>query len=180
MTKTQHKLHIRKLAKAAAFKELSEIQAGHIKVNSILYKSLDTQEYLMSSQFSNNEAKLLFALRSHSLRGIKANFSSAHKEDIYCPLKCEATPLLDDQRHLLSCKSLCRNLSTSHLEALKSIKYEDIYGPIYRQKEAVNVFFSLISIREKLLEHLKTTPPAASGFTLVTALPASQESGGDR
>jgi hypothetical protein len=180
MTKTQHKLHIRKLAKAAAFKELSEIQAEHIKVNSILYKSLDTQEYLTSSQFSNNEAKLLFALRSHSIRGIKANFSSAHKEDIYCPLKCEATPLLDDQRHLLVCKSLCRNLSTSHLEALRTIKYEDIYGPIYRQKEAVNVFWSLLSIRDKLLEHLKTTPPAASGYTLVTALPASQESGGDR
>ena len=113
-----------------------------VKVNSILYKSLDTQEYLTSSQFSNSEAKLLFALRSHSIRGIKANFSSAHKEDIYCPLKCEATPLLDDQRHLLVCKSLCRNLSTSHLEALRKIQYEDIYGPIHSQKEAVNIFLA--------------------------------------
>ena len=180
MTKTQPKLHIRKQEKIAPFKELSEIQAGHINVNSILYKRLDTQEYLMFSQFSNNKPKLLSALKSHSKRGIKANFSSAHKEDIYCPLKCEATPLLDDQRHLLLCKSLCRNLSTSHLEARKTIKYDDTYGPIYKQKEAVNVFWSTINIQEKLLEHLKTTPPAASGYTLVTALPASQESGGDR
>ena len=46
--------------------------------------------------------------------------------------------------------------------------------------EHVNIFWSLLSIHEKLLEHHKTTPPAASGYTLVTALPASQESGGDR
>ena len=180
MTKSQHKLSIRKLIKAAAFKELSEIQAGHIKVNIIVYKSLDTQEYLLSSQFSNEEAKILFALRSHSIRGIKANFSSANKENIYCPLKCDTTPMIDEQRHLLVCKVICSSLSISQLEALKTTQYEDIYGSIHKQKEAVIVFRWLLALRQKLLDHLQTSPPAASGATLVTALPASQESGGDR
>ena len=162
MTKSQHKLSIRKLLKATAFKELNEIQAGHIKVNSIVYKKP-----------RHTRAKILFALRSHSIRGIKANFSSANKENIYCPLKCDTTPMIDEQRHLLVCKSICSSLGISQLEALKTTQYEDIDGTIHKQKEAVIVFGRLLALCQKLLGDLQTSPAAASGGTLVTAHLAS-------
>ena len=87
--------------------------------------------------------------------------------------------MIDEQRHLLVCKSICSSLSISQLETLKTTQCEDNYGTIHKQKEAVIVFWWLLALLQKLLDHLQTSPPAASGVTLVTALPASQESGGD-
>ena len=88
--------------------------------------------------------------------------------------------MIDEQRHLLVCKCICSSLSISQLEALKTTQYEDIYGNIHNQKDAIIVFGWLLALRQKLLDQLQTSPPAASGVTLVTALSASQESSGDR
>ena len=120
----------------------------------------------MRSQLSNEEAKLFFTLRSHPVRGIKANFSFGNKENIYCPLKSDTSPMIDEHIYLLVCKTICSSLSISQLEELRMTKYEDIYGTKYKQKEAVIVFGRLLQLRKKLLEHLKTLPPAASANTL--------------
>ena len=71
-----YKKHIKMQLNKAALKELTETQGGHSKVNSIKYSQLYIQEYLKSPTFSNSETELLFALRSHSVRGVKANCSS--------------------------------------------------------------------------------------------------------
>ena len=82
MSREDFKKHIKKSIKNSALKEFTQIQAGHTKVNSIIYSELETQKYLTSPLFSNTETQLLIALRSHCVRGIKANFSSHYQNNL--------------------------------------------------------------------------------------------------
>ena len=118
------------------------------------------------------------ALRSHSVKGIKANFSSINKEDMSCPLKCESPCPQDNQIHLMSCPAIVSRLDRVQIERSKHIKYPDIYGDIPVQKAAVRHLSILLDIRRTLLEELQTTA-STSGPSLDTAPPASQGSSGD-
>ena len=68
------------ITNAAAFKEFTTLQAQHSKVRDIPYQVLSIQKYLKSREFSKADRDLLMALRSHSLKGIKANFLQSTKE----------------------------------------------------------------------------------------------------
>ena len=109
-TKTYFKKYLRPKIRDPVFSELRSIQAGHSKVNEIVYTNLKIQPYLNHPSFSNSDCKLLFALRSHSLRGIKGNFSSINKDNMSCPLLCDQTKPQDDQQHILVCKKTPRTV----------------------------------------------------------------------
>ena len=74
-----YKKFIKKKIRLAAFKYLLELKGSHSKVRSIEYKKLETQKYLTSPIFSNEDVEVLFALRSRALN-CKANFKNKCKE----------------------------------------------------------------------------------------------------
>ena len=96
----------------------------------------------------------LIALRSHTIRGIKTNFSSWYKSDLSCPFKCVNSQ--DTQEHLLLCKPLLDDLTQEKRDAALLVNYNDIYGNIYQQIDAVKVFSELLETREELLHKAKS------------------------
>ena len=168
MGKYNYKKLIKTKVKQAALKALQEIQASHSKVNQIKYEKFEIQSYMTSSVFNNEEISQLLALRSHTVRGIKKNFSSWYKPNLSCLFTCSAE---DSQPHLLSCKPILDLLTPQELATTYTVKYDDIYGCLERQKVAVTVFSRLLDIRERLLE--AATP--ASG----TSLDAASTPGGN-
>ena len=165
MGQEEYKKYIKKHIKNAAFAHLQNLEATHSKVEQIKYKTLDTQPYLTNSNFTNQEAALLIALRSHTLRGIKMNFSSWYKPDLACPLKCEESQ--DSHEHLHLCKPVLDALSDNQKSAAEELNYNKIYGNLEEQKEAATIFLGLVNTREKLLEATKPT----SGSSLDAAPP---------
>ena len=66
-SKEMHKSDIKSKIKMAAFQYLREKQSGHSKVRDIAYEKLETQRYMTSPLFTNQEMRLLFAMRSQAL-----------------------------------------------------------------------------------------------------------------
>ena len=96
------KKEIKEKIKNAAFKYLRNIQSEHSKIRDIQYNKLETQSYLTSPIFYDEEVELLHALRSR-YTNVKANFSYKFTNDMRCPL-CLTDR--DDQQHILSCSVL--------------------------------------------------------------------------
>ena len=163
MEEDQYKEYSMKHIQAAAFSHLTLVQKTHSKVNQIKYETLNTQQYLTHLDFSNEEAALLIALRSHTIKGVKMNLSSWYKPDLDCQLKCSNSQ--DSQEHLLKCKPLQDKLTPDQREVMKKVNYNDIYENPKKQKEAVAVFTWLLNAREKLLD----TPKPTSGYSLDAA-----------
>ena len=153
------------------------MQVGHSKIKCIEYTKLAIQPYLTSSNFTNKECDLLFALRSKSVRGIKANTPSEHKNNMSCPLCCEESNSQDEQEHLIKCHKILEELGSQPLELALSVEYQDLYGNTHQQKAAVEVFMKLLEVRSRLLEDIRVKKTPASGTSLDTATPACQ--GGD-
>ena len=70
--------------------------------------------------FSSEEVKKLAALRSHTTRGIKKNFSSWYRPNLACVLGCSDE---DDQPHLLHCKPLLAKLDPEQRDLIGGIEY---------------------------------------------------------
>ena len=157
MSREQFKSLIHKKLYMAAFNELRAIQSQHSKVRDIPYKNLSLQQYMRCPDFSKEDCNLLMAFRSHSVRGIKANFSSIHKKDMSCPLVCDDSNIEDNQIHLMSCSKILSRLDSKYLQQVKDIKYCDIYGDLHSQKAAVRHLSILLDTRRTILEEIQTT-----------------------
>ena len=59
-----YKKHIKAKMRISALKYLTDIQAKHSKVKHIKHPKLETQKYMTSPIFSNEDVNLLYALRS--------------------------------------------------------------------------------------------------------------------
>ena len=151
---------IRNKIREAALKYLQAKQQTHSKVKNIKYTGLETQDYLKSPIFSNEETSLLFALRTRTARSFKANFSNLYGGRVECPLKCwnlslHEPPPKDDQEHLLVCNKVT---ITNPNMALGKVTYDDLFGDIARQKEVISLFLLLITERERL-QKVEDNPP---------------------
>ena len=74
-----------------------------------------------------------------------------YKTDLNCPLKCWADgnkPICDTQEHILLCKRISERVSTNTILARNKVKYNDIYGDIFEQKEVTSEFKQRIQIRK--------------------------------
>ena len=129
------------------------------------------------SNFFTLCSELLLALRSHSLRVIKANFSSNHKKDLSCPLLCDPSNPQDEQSHLLCCKKILEQLNTNELQAIKISDYSHLYGSLDEQLLVTHIFRRLLQVIEQLLD--ETSPSPAGGTSLVTAPPDIQRGSGN-
>ena len=108
----------------AAFQDLKERQRKHSKVKDIHYDKLETQQYMKSQLFTNEEVNLLFAIRSRMI-DCKSNFKSKYiKDDLTCRICHKAE---ENQFHLLHCKVLNDVLKSNDIIS-EQVKYEDIYS----------------------------------------------------
>jgi len=134
--------------KKAAFTHLNKLKSQHSKVKHISYNELAIQPYLSSNNITNEEAKLLFRLRTKTLKEIKANFPQMNKKCLHCPLRCwnkDQAPEIDTQEHILKCKKLSyEKVNTSKVD------YSYIHSELVYQKVAISVFKSLLEERETL------------------------------
>ena len=125
---------------------------------SIIYEKLITQEYMTSPLFTNQDMSLLFALRSRAL-DCKMNFKNRyHNEDLQCSICHEEQ---DDQPHILRCKVLHAQLAGEELVS-GEVKYEDIFGDVYKQKVVVTLFTKLLDIRKTMAQNSQQETPDPS------------------
>lgn len=144
MNPTQYKSIIKEKMRDAAFIILKESQAGHEKGSLTHHENLKKpQQYLVTNKITNKQKSLLFNLRCNSVRGVRKNFSNMYFGDLQCRL-CYLT--IDCQSHVMLCTVL-----KEHYTWNPDIKYEFIYGTLEQQIEVIQVYSTLMEVRERLL-----------------------------
>ena len=136
----------------AALKYLKVKQQTHTKVQNILYNKLEIQPYLKSVLFNNDETKLLFSLRTRTSESFKCNFRNLYRGQVDCPLQCwdaGEEPIEDSQQHILECKKM--QIENSNV-ALGKVVYNDLFGEVSRQKEAITLFAELMEMKENQMK----------------------------
>ena len=104
----------------------------------------DLQEYLQSKLFSRDEAALLLALQTRTVRGIRSDFGQMYP-DKTCPLQgCSAPDYLE---HIMDCRV------TDPAEQTPTVQYRDVFSSeVQLQWEATLLYSRLLKERERLLE----------------------------
>ena len=146
------KSFVKNKIRTAALKYLQNLQQTHTKVKHIKYEKLEVQKYLTSPLFSNEETKLLFALRTRTVEGVKSNFQNMYSGNLFCPLQCWGQgepPISDTQQHLLTCTKLQTRISTEDISC-DNVLYIHLFSEVGKQKEATVLFSRLINAREQM------------------------------
>ena len=159
-----YKQYIKKCIRKAAFVYLTTKQASHSKVSIIKYAQLETQTYMISPLFLNEEVNQLHALRSKT-SNCKMNFKNRYgKDDLLCNL-CFLEN--QDQQHILRCIVLQRKLRSSQI-AQKKIAYEDLYSnDVYKQKAITSLFLELFKIKSVIEDDSSQPAPSTKDMVLV-------------
>ena len=143
-----YKKVIKTKVRRAAFKYLIELKEKHSKIKHIEYEDLETQRYLTSPLFSNEEVSLLFSLRSRFM-DCKANFKNQYKDtNILCPV-CKGND--DTQQHMLECEVIINAFKSAGVTIEKN-NYEDIFKDHKKQKEITAMYKELLKIKTKLIK----------------------------
>ena len=155
------KKEVKEKIRISAFEYLKKIQTKHSKIRDIHYPKLETQQYMTSEMFSNEEVNLLHALRARYIN-VKANFSSRFLNNMLCPL-CKTER--DDQPHILDCPVLKRKFKSTETLTDKN-QYQDIFADLKKQKGITHLYAQLMRIRKSLVgENLeaKSDPSISDG-----------------
>ena len=144
LDKVSAKHEIKTKTNEAAFKYLKHEQSQHKKVKDISYPRFEIQNYLKSAKVRNQEADIITALRSRTLRGIKDNFHTQYSEDLNCNL-CEIQT--DTQEHCMICPKILSNIVINK----EHIRYDHIYGTTDQHKEVAQLYLKLLKGRKGLL-----------------------------
>ena len=144
-----------------AFKNLKQSQQSHSKVREICYKTFVIQDYMITHKMNNHKVTLLFALRSKTVKNVKANTKS-----IYLNLNCELCDTdIDNQEHCLKCPKISSNID------IVNVQYEDIFSDnIDKQVAVTQAFSKILEEREQLLEFAANPPVATGPCTPVSAV----------
>ena len=147
----EYKTLIKKHVRNAAFKALISLKNSHSKVSQNQYSDMNKpQGYIVDKNITNTQVSLLFALRSHSIRGIRTNFSQLYSHNTLCPV-CERS--IDTQEHTIQCQVLLDILPLT-----QDISYDDLQGPTQSQIEFVRVYEQYLTLRDEILEDTDTQP----------------------
>ena len=153
MNMEQFKATVKRKVREAAFRYLNELNANHSKMKNLEYKKLELSKYLNSPLFDHQSAKLLLALRTRTVNGIKADFKSMYA-DVNCPFGCNHT---DTIPNILTCPAIQTQVQTSDM-ALGGVNYEDIFSnDTVIQKQVTELYRKYLEIRETL----RNSSPAA-------------------
>ena len=112
------------------------------KMHLLQYKTLGIQCYLTDINFSNNEIKLLFSLRSNCY-SVKMNFRKMNKGDLKCSFNCDEN---ETQVHVFeTCQPIKKKLNLK-----TSVKLDSIYGTVAEQTSAVSILLKIEIIRKQM------------------------------
>ena len=67
-------------------------------------------------------------------------------------MNCNDPNAIDSQCHLLNCTVLSKLLSEEESIRAKGVKYEDIFGSLKEQREAVVILARILKVREDSME----------------------------
>ena len=125
------------------------------KMDKLEYNELRIQQYLASPLFSREEASLLLALRTRTVRGVRSDFSGMLGSS-ECPLPgCVETDTLG---HILECPPLLAAAGREVQEAVAEVQYTDAFSrDINGQKAVTMAYSSLLRVREGLVEGFPVT-----------------------
>ena len=111
-----------------------------------IYKSLTIQPYLTSIHINDEEAKLLYNLRSRC-HPSKLNFRKLYRNDLKCTFGCSEA---EDQVHIFT---TCQPI-LSRLQPIKQTNFHQIYGNLSDQKEVIKVYLEIDKMRKSMRDDL--------------------------
>ena len=145
-TKSQAKEYIKKKIYSKTFENLKDIQRTHSKIKNIRYDHYKIQNYITNPKLKYEEASLLFALRSQTVKNIKCNLKSFSQNDKMCPLCMKSE---DTQEHCLQCPKL-KNVQD---KVKNHIDYNHIFSNCeVEQKAVAALFFTILEARQRLVQ----------------------------
>ena len=101
------------------------------------------QPYFSNRRLSNKQMSIMFALRSKTIRNIRANFPKMFSS-LQCPL-CKSFE--DTQEHVLLCSVLLNILPRAN-----HIEYGHMRGTADQQTDFLRVYEGYLRIRDELLD----------------------------
>ena len=129
----------------AAFKWLLEEKDERSCGDNLKYSSLTMQKYLLNSQLSVQQKKLLFQLRCNTSK-VSIN-NPITKGEVLCPFGCPGE--VDCQRHLLVCPQQGGDMEIS------GAIYEDIFcSNSEKQAKITQLYQDIFDKRDILLKHV--------------------------
>ena len=100
-----------------------------------------------SPLFNNNNRILLLALRTRTVRGIRADFKGFYTNN-ECPLECGD---IDTLENVLTC-SVIKQFHESRELSPSDIRYEDIFSEdVHKQQKITELYSQLLKIRDNIL-----------------------------
>ena len=143
LSKDRFKSLVTAAVEEAAIQYLNDKAVSHSKSSDLIKPSLLREKYLEDKRFKRSEVELLFALRTRTVREIKANFPTQYGSNLACEL-CQVA--ICCQEHILSCVRL-----KQHVDIPSDICYSDIFENTDKQLRITRVFAKLLRTREILL-----------------------------
>ena len=132
MHETEYKKLIKRNVYETAFNELQQLKESHSKVRDNSYTDLQhMQPYFSNRRLSNKQMSIMFALRSKTIRNIRANFPKMFSS-LLCPL-CKSFE--DTQEHVLLCSVLLNILPCAN-----HIEYGHMRGTADQQTDFLRVY----------------------------------------
>ena len=143
MTKTDLKTLVRQKVADCGLNYLIEQQELKSKMINLYYSKLELEPYLHSPLFQQDQAAMLMALRTRTVRGIKTDFGEMYANKL-CPLGCGSPDTLEN---MLTCAALQVYIKDDQ----RHIEFWYVYASdVEQQKAATTLFSKLIETREKL------------------------------
>ena len=135
---------MKKKVKINQLKHLNSLKVKHSKAKFLDCKDVKTAEYLLSSNFTSREKRLLFKLRSKTL-DVKQNFPGQNRNS-WCS-SCGLFP--ETQSHLLQCTEITPKLGYLHGKTSK-LNENLVYGNINQQQMIVKIYSDILEVRDNL------------------------------
>ena len=145
-TKSQAKNYIKEKIYSKTFENLKTAQKTHSKVKDIEYTEYKMQKYLKNSKMKYEEATILFALRSQTVKNIKLNIKTFSQNDKMCLLCMKVE---DTQKHCIECPKLksVRDQFKEH------INYDHIFSSCEPEQQAVaSLYLNILETRQRLIQ----------------------------
>ena len=131
--------------------QLNKMKVKHSKSEYLKSSSFKAASYLVDSNFTKNEAQLLFKLRSKTLN-VKLNFQSQENALLQENL-CRTCHLFPEtQGHLMQCPQIVPKLKVI-CPLANPIEENWMYGSLENQLKITKIYTQVLDIRNSLLEN---------------------------
>ena len=158
MTKMQLKSKIKIQVEKAALKYLNLSKSS--KMKPLVYTKIEMQQYLKSRSFAEEEASLLLAMRTRTVRGIRCDFPGMFPTR-ECPMVgCREEDTLP---HLFTCTVLLAEVQEVQEVQEGSVMFTHIYtGTVEQQKKVTTRARLLLEARQRMEEGIPAAQIAGS------------------